>query len=86
MNTAAYHGLAGEFVYTVEPHTEASSPALLMTFLTGFGNAIDRGPHILIGATKHYANLFVWLIGRHIAIAKGYRCRSGVQLFRARRS
>src|SRR5262245_49789867 len=36
----ALHGLAGEVVVVLEPHTEADRAALLLQFLTGFGNAV----------------------------------------------
>ena len=43
MATEAFHGLAGEFVRLVEPHTESDPVALLLQLLTGFGNQIGRG-------------------------------------------
>ena len=40
----AFHGIAGEIVHAIEPHTEADPAALLITFLTAIGNLIGPGP------------------------------------------
>ena len=37
-----FHGLAGDFVRLIEPHTEADKMALLIQFLAYFGNIIGR--------------------------------------------
>ena len=45
LDEAAFHGLAGEFVRMVEPHTEADPNALLVQVLVSYGNAIGAmGP------------------------------------------
>src|SRR6185312_11937162 len=36
----AFHGVAGELVQLIEPHSEADPAALLIQFLAGFGNLI----------------------------------------------
>ena len=41
----ALHGLAGEVVSIIEPHSEADPIALLLHLLTAFGNLVGRGPH-----------------------------------------
>jgi hypothetical protein len=46
---AALHGLPGEVVRTLEPHSEADPIALLAHFLVMFGNAVGRGPHVRVG-------------------------------------
>ena len=43
----AYHGLAGEFVRLVEPHTEAHPVALLVSFILAIGNAVGRTVYAL---------------------------------------
>src|SRR5438128_2157582 len=43
LRAAAFHGLAGEFVRAVDPHTEADPAAMLTQFLAAFGNACGRG-------------------------------------------
>lgn len=62
--TAAFCGLAGEFVKAVEPHSEADPVALLTQFLAAFGNVIGRSAHFRAEADEHYANLFVNLVGK----------------------
>ena len=57
LNGAAYHGLAGEMVRAIEPHTEADPVALLVNCLVYFGNIIGRGPFFLHEDTSHYTNL-----------------------------
>ena len=58
MNDAAYYGLAGEVVRTIEPHSEADPVALLLQFLTLAGNVIGRSPYYQVEADDHHANLF----------------------------
>ena len=38
----AFHGLAGEFVKVLSPHTEADPAALLVQTLVAFGAAVGR--------------------------------------------
>ncbi|MGC8559737.1 MAG: DnaB-like helicase N-terminal domain-containing protein [Phycisphaerae bacterium] len=71
MHSAAYHGVAGEWVRLIDPHTEADPAATLLQFLIAFGNAAGRRAHFHIGATKHYLNLFGCLIGATNAGRKG---------------
>jgi hypothetical protein len=59
----AYHGLAGEFVRTVEPYTESDPAALLVQFLAFFGNAVGRGPHFPVEADQHHLTEFVAVVG-----------------------
>lgn len=59
----AFYGLAGEIVRTIEPHTESDPAALLLQFLTAFGNVIGRGPHFYGERDRHALNLFVVLVG-----------------------
>src|SRR5262245_3996910 len=59
MDAAAFHGLAGEVVRTIEPHSEADPNAILIQFLTAFGNAIGGSPHYLVEGDKHGAKIFV---------------------------
>lgn len=63
MDNAAYRGIFGRIVETVEPHTEGDPVAVLTGGLVGVGNAIGRGPYMQIGATKHRTNLFIGHIG-----------------------
>jgi hypothetical protein len=59
----AFHGIAGEIVHAIEPHTEADPAALLIQFLVGFGNLIGRGAHTTVEADRHGCNLFAAIVG-----------------------
>ena len=74
LSDEAYHGLAGDFVRKVQERTEADPSAILISFLTLFGNAIGRNAHFVAEADKHYCNLFSCMVG---ATAKG---RKGVSI------
>lgn len=63
LDGAAYHGLAGEIVQAIEPHSEAAPAALLMNLLTAFGNVIGSGSYFMVGIMKHFFKLFVALVG-----------------------
>lgn len=67
----ALYGLVGDFVRTVEPHTEADRAALLVSFLAAIGNTIGMSPHVRVGATRHRPNVFVLLIGATAKARKG---------------
>jgi hypothetical protein len=71
MARAAFYGLAGEVVTTLEKHTEADPVALLLQYLTSFGNALGRGPYYAVEADRHFGNLFVLLIGDTAKARKG---------------
>ena len=64
----AFHGLAGEVVRLIEPHSEADPAALLIQLLVAFGNACGRGPGFQVEGDFHATNLYVVLVG---ATAKG---------------
>lgn len=59
----AYHGLAGEIVRAIEPHTEADPVGLLLQLLTAFGSIVGRKAYFRAEADRHYLNLFVALVG-----------------------
>jgi hypothetical protein len=73
LDNAALHGLAGEVVTCLMPHTESDPVALLLQFLTSFGNAMGRGPHYQIESDQHFGNLFVLLAGDTAKARKGLR-------------
>lgn len=68
LDSAALHGIAGEFVRMIEPNTEADPAAILTQFLVAFGALVGRGPHYRVEGDRHYANLYALLLG---ATAKG---------------
>jgi hypothetical protein len=63
LDAVAFHGLAGDIVRTIEPHTEADPGAILVSFLVAFGNVIGRGAGWKHGGTFHATNLFLLLVG-----------------------
>lgn len=71
LDPAALHGLAGEFVNALDPHTEADRVAVLVQFLVAFGSVIGRGSHFRAEADRHYANLNVVLVGETSKGRKG---------------
>jgi hypothetical protein len=57
MSDVAFHGLAGDIVRRIEPHTEADPSALLIHLLTEFGNASWRNPHAIADGARHGVNI-----------------------------
>jgi hypothetical protein len=64
----AYHGVAGELVRLIEPHTEGDPAALLLQFLAAWGSMIGRGAYYLVEGDYHHTNLYVVIVG---ATSKG---------------
>jgi hypothetical protein len=61
---AAFHGLAGDVVHAIEPHSEADPVALLGQKLIAFGNAIGRTAYVRVEGDTHYFNEFGVLVGK----------------------
>jgi hypothetical protein len=78
MDPAAYHGLAGDVVKAIEPHSEADPNGILLQFLAAFGNAAGACPHYFVDGGLHRAKLFVIISG---ATSKG---RKGTAMGRVR--
>jgi hypothetical protein len=74
MDEAAYYGLAGDIVRTMEPHTEADPVAILAQLLTYVGNVGGNTAHYQHEEDLHHTNLFVTLVG---ASSKGRKGVSG---------
>jgi hypothetical protein len=70
-DAAAYHGLAGQIVQTIAPHTEADPVALLGQLLVAAGAAVGRGAWFSVEATRHYTNQFLVLVGDSAKARKG---------------
>jgi len=66
-----YHGLAGEIVNIISPHSEADTTAILVNFLTAFGNIIGDKTHFKVEADRHPARLFCVLVGETSKGRKG---------------
>ncbi len=71
MGAAAFHGLPGEIVRLIEPHTEADSAALLFQLLAAYGNIIGRNSYMVADGARHYLNLFGVLVGQSSKGRKG---------------
>jgi hypothetical protein len=71
LRNEALIGLPGEVVRAITPHSEADPVALLLHFLTMFGNAIGRGPFIKLGPDEHPARLFSVIVGDAATARKG---------------
>ncbi len=68
---AAYHGLAGEIVEAIAPHTEADPVAVLVQLLVACGALIGRGAWFDVEATRHHPAEFVVLVGESSLARKG---------------
>jgi hypothetical protein len=77
----AFHGLAGDAVRVLSPASEADDAALLFQFLVAFGNAVGRGPHLVVEADRHHANEFLVLVGRTSKGRKGTSWGQVLRLF-----
>ena len=67
----AYHGLVGEIVRTMEPHTEADPAALMTNAFVSIGNAIGKGAYIRTEADFHHVKLYAAIVGRSSKGRKG---------------
>jgi hypothetical protein len=68
---AALHGLPGEVVRAIAPHTEADPVAILAQYLAAAGNAIGRGPHYRVEGDQHGPTLYAVLVGTTAKGRKG---------------
>jgi hypothetical protein len=82
LSEEAYHGLAGDIVRSIEPHSEADPAALLLQFLVCFGNIIGRSAHWIVEGDYHALNLFLLLIGRTAKGRKGTSLNHILKLFK----
>jgi len=71
----AMHGLAGEIVLAIEPHSEADPAALLAHFLAGTGALVGPRVHALAGDAVHPARLNAVVIGETSKSRKGSSAR-----------
>lgn len=71
LDPAAFHGLPGEIVRTLDPHTESDPVAILFQVLAAFGNAVGGRPFFRAEADRHTANLYVGLVGDTARSRKG---------------
>lgn len=75
----AFHGPLGDAARAL--NTEADIAAVLVTLLTICGSAIGRGPHMRVGPSRHYANLFCVIVGATSDARKGLSFDEAMQFF-----
>ena len=63
LEEAAFHGITGEFVRMIDPHTEADPAAVALQFLAAMGIFVGRSAYYLAEGDRHYLNLFVAVVG-----------------------
>jgi hypothetical protein len=71
LGEAAFHGIAGDVVRTIDPHTEADPAAILIQFLVAVGNAVGRGAGFTAESTDHATNLYALVVGQTSKARKG---------------
>jgi hypothetical protein len=71
LQDVAYHGLAGQIVRRIAPHTEADPIAILVQLLVCVGALIGTDAYFQVEATRHHANEFVVLVGDSAKARKG---------------
>ncbi len=71
LDAAAFHGLAGEIVKTIEPHTESDPAAILLQMLAGFGSIVGSGPYYQVEGDRHHCILDPVLVGETSKGRKG---------------
>jgi phage/plasmid primase-like uncharacterized protein len=67
----ALHGVAGELIRLLEPHTEADPVALLITLLSEFGCMVGRAPHLILDGSYHPLLIWTTLVGTSAKARKG---------------
>lgn len=83
LQPAALHGLAGDIIRAIEPHTEADHVGLLVQFLCVGGNMFGRLPHYAVEGDQHHTNLFTVMVGKSGQGRKGVGGGRVLQLARA---
>jgi hypothetical protein len=71
IDAVAYHGLAGEVVNAIGPHSEADPVAILIQFLALAGNMMGRTAYYRVEDDRHHSNLFAVLVGNSSKARKG---------------
>ncbi len=71
MDKAGFHGLAGEIVRIMSPHSESDEVALLVTFLTCFGSVVGNRPYFRVESDLHQMRLFPVFVGETAKARKG---------------
>jgi hypothetical protein len=67
----AFHGIAGEIVRKIEPHSEADPAALLFQTLAALGSILGAGSYVRVEGDRHPPRLFMVQVGRTSKGRKG---------------
>ncbi|KAF0250395.1 MAG: hypothetical protein FD167_194, partial [bacterium] len=60
---AAYHGVLGEIIRTIAPHSESNPESILLTIIMMMGNIIGRRCYFEVARTRHYPILNIAVVG-----------------------
>ena len=71
MGEAAYHGIIGEVVKTIEPESEADPVAILIQLIVAAGSMIGRQAYYQVESDRHHPNLFAAAVGDTSKARKG---------------
>ena len=71
LDDAALHGVVGDLVRAIEPHTESDPVAILAQSLIVFGSMLGRCGYYQVEATRHHTNEFAVLVGESSRARKG---------------
>jgi len=82
IDEVALHGIVGDFVRLLMPHTESGLPAVLLQFLVASGLYIGRTGYYQVEGDRHYPNLFVAIVGSTSKGRKGTSWGQILRLFR----
>jgi len=77
---AMFHGILGDIVEAVKPHTEADPVGIYVSLLAGCGAILGERPHIDIGSTRHPVLIWPLLFGNTGTGRKG-EATNTAQLF-----
>ena len=77
MRPEGFYGILGDAVKAIGPETEADLVAIYLQSLARFGVQVGRKPHFLVDGARHYANLFVVVVGQ---TARGSKGTSGARV------
>src|SRR5262249_5650012 len=83
LGDAVYYGVAGDLVRAVEQTTEAHPAAILIHLLSGFGNLVGRGPHVMVGDKRHSACIMAACVGPTAMGRKGTSASMPVRVLSA---
>ncbi len=67
----AFQGSAGDYVRNIQNETEADPLGILVQILVMFGNLVGRTIRYMVGATEHYLNLYIIIVGTTALGRKG---------------